>query len=54
MVEAERRVHVVDVLQEGEEVLHLLERDALHRGGDGGHLIASSRESDPSWSGSAL
>ena len=29
VVEAERRVHVVDVLQEGEEVLHLLEGDAL-------------------------
>lgn len=30
MVETQGRVHVVHVLQEGEEVLHLLKRDALH------------------------
>lgn len=33
MVETQGRVHVVHVLQEGEEILHLLKRDALHETG---------------------
>lgn len=35
MVETQGRVHVVHVLQEGEEILHLLKRDALHKTGRG-------------------
>lgn len=33
VVETERGVHVVHVLQESEEILHLFKRDALHKMG---------------------